>query len=95
MAKDLVCNMEVDEKTASTKQSTKANTTTSALQDAKKPSKQTHKNTSAATRQVTAAVAVTTTAKPLRFDFLHPFLFLCFLAQQNYSLPSFLTHYYQ
>jgi hypothetical protein len=55
-------------KMQSIKQSTKANTTISVLQDAKNPSKQTPKNTSAATRQVTAAIAVTITAKQLRFS---------------------------
>jgi hypothetical protein len=55
-------------KLQNTKQSTKANTTISALQDAKNPSKQTPKNTSVETHQVTTAIAVMTTAKPLRFS---------------------------
>jgi hypothetical protein len=55
-------------KLQSTKQSIKANTTISVHQDAKNPSKQTPKNISVVTRQVTIAVAVTTTAKPLRFS---------------------------
>ena len=49
-----------------TKQSTKANTIISVLQDAKNPLKQIPKNISVETRQVTVAIAVTITAKPLR-----------------------------
>ena len=89
MAKDLVCNMEVDEKTAKYKTIYQGKYYYFWLQDAKNPSKQTPKNISVATRQVKVAVVVTTNAKPLRFN-LWVLLFVSLFSDKSKFIISLL-----
>lgn len=77
MAKDLVCNMEVDEKTAKLMTTFQGKNITSVRYDGKNHLMQTPKNTLAAThldmQNMDAVAAVTAKPLTLRFNFLFPF----------------------
>ena len=68
MAKDLVCNMDVDEKTAKYKTIYQGKYYYFCAPGCKKSFEANPQKYIGVTRQVTVAIAVTTNAKPLRFS---------------------------